>query len=259
VSSASFIVALTPSQVTSITFMFKLLLPLLVYSKIILTFNSVIFCPNFVIQLAQLYYDMFSDVFNQFVFILVSVIDYIKNNLIEYESKNIALEILKKELQESRDQNNQQLNSLLIENKKWRESVETYQKHLTEISTENLVQKEALNRLIIENKLLIESVKTIKTTTYIDTGVKISSIVGNALVLSLQLISLYQKITGTSEPLNNTQIRILIDSVQQLISTTNNQYVVQTATQRAAESARTNAPSAGLLSSSRPFQDEFEN
>jgi len=255
----SFLQKIIPDPLTNVLFLAKLAIPLFVYSKLLLTFNSLITCPSFLIDLAQIYCNAVSELFNQSAIFFINIVNFFKENLSQYNSNKEAIDILKNELKSLKDLNKEQFQNICLENEKWRDAFSKYQKHLSEISAENLLQKEALNRLNLENTSLADSIKTMKTATFIDSSVKTITIAGNIFTLCINGFVLFQKLTG-SGPGNNfdsNQMKLLVESVQSLVNRQNAEHVANISEQRAAESAQTGLSSAGLTGGRISFQDEF--
>lgn len=196
---------------------------------------------------------------------------FVKEIVLEYRQTESSIALLDDEVKFLRENNMQQQQQIkdLHENgipKKLHDKDQThwlnihkeYQKNITDLQSDLRIQEETNKKLSIQNSELVESIKTSKTTTSVENGQKVVTILGNLSFLGIQLFNAYNAWNSPSQSINANDIRLLITTVNGLVSRLNLQQVHQTAAQRAEQSARTGAPSIGLTDRDLPFGEEFD-
>ena len=205
---------------------------------------------------------------NLYFFFLIFV--FVKEIILEYKQTESTIELLDDEVKLLRETNIQQQQQIknLYENSvpntihdkdktHWQNVNEKYQKNIIELQSDLRIQEQTNKKLSIHNSELVESVKASKTTTSIENGQKIVTILGNLSFISIQLFNAYNAWNSPSQNISANDIRLLIATVNGLVTRLNTQQVHQTATQRADQSATTTTPSTGLTNQNLPFDQEF--
>lgn len=222
-----------------------------IYSKTIIFISTITPCPTIITSFSTEYWELITNTSLSMATLFVGAITFIKDTLHDYELENIS-EQLKKDFTAQMDG--------LRENSIPREIIEEERSAWKEIRddlrSDVRVSEETNRKLSSQNTDLLESVKNFRTISNTTQGLQAVTVAGNVAFIAVQIFNAYNSYQNTGVT-STEDVKMLISSVNSLLSNIRQQNVSDTADSRAAESASANAPSQGLTQGHVDFTSEF--
>lgn len=253
------IILLLPDGFSDIRYLFKLFLLIIFYSKCLLTLNTVIPCPSFLINLSKAFFDLFLNMYSEILVLVNCVYNLITESMDRSKLVNASINNLTSELDSFREFNQKQFSEILAENRELKNMQLSYQKEIADIHTNNIINKEIILQLTHENSNLNHSLKATQYKTLLENSQNFLTILGNSAFIAIQLSNLYYSVNGGSASSTNADIAEILSTLRSMQNTFNLFNIRTTTNSRAAESAQTGTLSGGLTGSSIPFDENFNS